>query len=132
MKFYYFNSTSTSTSDYNFSLFSIYESNVFKDALVDQIRRNVNFCRESESITTTTLIQFIKDTSTTTVYSMENEELTGVINFSIKKNISGKKYVYINALCVSERKSGLGLGKQLITKIILFSKEYNFDQIKLV
>ena len=125
MKFYYIYPNQL----YNFDLFDIYESAKTKDELVSIIRKTAHFCRESESIDTSTLIQFIKDASTITIYSMENEELTGAINFSIKKEPGlNKKYVHINALCVPERKSGLGLGKKLITKIILFSKEYNFNK----
>ena len=117
---------------YNFSLFHIKESQKTKDELIETIRRTPEFCRESESIETSTLIQFIKQPSNITVYSMENEELTGVINFAVKSERDSQKYIHINGLCVPERNAGSGLGKKLITKIILFSKEYNFNKLKLI
>ena len=49
----------------------------------------------------------------------------GVINFTIEST-----NIHINALCVPN--AGSGIGKELITKVILFSKENKINIIKLV
>jgi hypothetical protein len=119
---------------YNFSLENIEKSSKTKEDLVGIIRRTVNFCRESVSIETSTLIQFINQPANITIYSMEpvTERLTGVINFSIKTERDNTKYIHINALCVPEINKSSGLGKELIMQIIRFSKKNNYNKIKLI
>ena len=87
--------------------------------LINKIKRIPGFCRDELSIQTKTLIGFINNNTKAysnininniTIYSLLNNKLLGVINFSIETN-----NIHINALCVPGINSRLGVGKKLIT-----------------
>ena len=132
MDFYYMKSSSIENHKTKLRRVSIVEGMTAVN-LIHKIKQIPNFCRDEVSIQTKTLIGFIKNDSiigssnnnNITVYSLSNNKIVGVINFTIETN-----NIHINALCVPNARSGIG--KKLITKVIIFSKENNINIIKLV
>jgi hypothetical protein len=96
------------------------------DKSISQLKNNISsirdFCRDEESIETKDLTGYLN--AGITLYTLDNNNLSGVLNFDINGN-----NIYIYGLCVPG-KSG-GVGSAIITSVKEFAKTNNVSYIKL-
>ena len=90
--------------------------------ITNQISSISHFCRDEESITTKELNSYLG--SGITFYTLEGDNLSGVIEFSVNVN-----YINIMGLCVPYMYKGIG--NYLMQKVIQFAKINSIQKIKL-
>ena len=92
-------------------------------ALIREINKTPNFCREEESIKTTELVGYLS--SGITLYALdENNTLLGVLNF----DVNGDK-INILGLCVP--RPSLGGGSLLINNVKMFAEQNQMKTVQL-